>query len=196
MRCNRILPAMLMSLVIGALAIAPAKAQHNPSVDEMIKSLSPTPSGPQTRGIRIAPTSGAAGTATHAPSGTAAQASSAPARPPAVSLNVLFATGSAELTPDAVQTLNDLGSALTNPTLTGYRFRVEGHTDTVGGRDYNKALSDRRAVAVAQYLSDRFHIDPARLQPVGMGQSGLLVPTPDQTPEPRNRRVLVVNIGS
>ena len=29
-----------------------------------------------------------------------------------------------------------------------------------------------------------------------MGEDRLLVPTPDQTPEPRNRRVLVVNIGS
>ena len=83
-----------------------------------------------------------------------------------------------------------------DPALTAYRFRIEGHTDTVGGRDYNKALSDRRAVAVAEYLAGRFHVDRTRLQPIGMGQEGLMVPTPDQTPEVRNRRVLVVNIGS
>jgi outer membrane protein OmpA-like peptidoglycan-associated protein len=193
MQSNFLHSAMLASLVICSLATAPAWAQHNPSVDEMIKSLSPTPSGAQTRGIRIGPSPGSA--ATRAPSGAAGQASAA-TRAPAVSLNVLFATGSAELTPEAIQTLNDLGRALTNPTLTAYRFRVEGHTDTVGGRDSNKALSDRRAVAVAQYLSDRFHIDPGRLQPIGMGEDGQMVPTPDQTPEPRNRRVLVVNIGS
>jgi hypothetical protein len=29
-----------------------------------------------------------------------------------------------------------------------------------------------------------------------MGEQGLVVPTPDQTSEPRNRRVAVVNIGS
>ena len=164
--------------VIGVLAAVPARAQHNPSVDEMIKSLSPTPGGPQTRGIRIG------------------QPPAPPAPAPAVSLNVLFATGSAELTPEAIQTLNDLGSALTDPALTAYRFRIEGHTDTVGGRDYNKALSDRRAIAVAEYLAGRFHVDRTRLQPIGMGQEGLMVPTPDQTPEVRNRRVLVVNIGS
>jgi outer membrane protein OmpA-like peptidoglycan-associated protein len=56
-------------------------------------------------------------------------------------------------------------------------------------------LSDRRAITVAEYLAGRFHVDRARLQPVGMGQDGLMVPTPDQVPEPRNRRVLVVNIG-
>ena len=161
--------------VIGVLTAVPARAQHNPSVDEMIKSLSPTPGGPQTRGIRIG---------------------QPPAPAPAVSLNVLFATGSSELTPEAIQTLNDLGRALTDTALTAYRFRIEGHTDTVGGRDYNKALSDRRAVAVAEYLAGRFHVDRTRLQPIGMGQEGLMVPTPDQTPEVRNRRVLVVNIGS
>jgi OmpA-OmpF porin, OOP family len=187
--------SIALSLAItGVVATAPAQAQHNPSVDEMIKSLSPTPGGAPTRGIRIGqpPASGTAS----APATATASAPSAPAPAPAVSLNVLFATGSADLTPEAIQTLDDLGRALTDPALTAYRFRVEGHTDTVGGRDYNKALSDRRAVAVADYLAGRFHVDRARLQPVGMGQEGLMVPTPDHTPEARNRRVLVVNIGS
>jgi OmpA-OmpF porin, OOP family len=179
--------------VIGVLAATPALAQHNPSVDEMIKSLSPTPGGAPTRGIRIGapPASGSTATPTSASAST-----SAPAPAPAVSLNVLFANGSAELTPEAIQTLDDLGRALTSPALTAYRFRVEGHTDTVGGRDYNRELSDRRAVAVAEYLAGKFHVDRTRLQPIGMGEDGLMVPTPAQTPEARNRRVLVVNIGS
>jgi len=29
-----------------------------------------------------------------------------------------------------------------------------------------------------------------------MGEDGLLVPTPPQTPEPRNRRVQVINLGA
>jgi len=157
----------------GALA-APAPAQPNPNADQMIKSLTPTPGGGPVRGLHVRP----------------------PAAAPAVSLNVLFETGSAALTPQAIQTLEDLGRALTNPALAAYRFRIEGHTDTVGTREYNKALSGRRAIAVADYLTGRFHIDRTRLQTVGMGQDGLLVPTPDQTQEPRNRRVLVVNIGS
>lgn len=166
MRLAIVRSVALSLAVIGALAGVPASAQQNPSVTEIVQSLIPV------RGIRIGQ----------------------PA--PAVSLNVLFATGSAELTPEAIQTLDDLGRALTDPALAAYRFRLEGHTDTVGGRDYNKALSDRRALAVATYLADRCHVDLARLQPVGMGQDGLLVPTPNQTAEARNRRVLVVNIGS
>jgi outer membrane protein OmpA-like peptidoglycan-associated protein len=109
---------------------------------------------------------------------------------------VQFATGSADLTPQAIQTLDNLGKAMSDQSLSPYRFRVEGHTDTVGTREMNKSLSERRADAVADYLATNFHIDRSRLQPVGMGEDNLLIPTPDQTNEPRNRRVQVVNIGS
>jgi outer membrane protein OmpA-like peptidoglycan-associated protein len=34
------------------------------------------------------------------------------------------------------------------------------------------------------------------VQAVGMGEEGLLVSTPAQTPEPRNRRVQVINLGA
>jgi outer membrane protein OmpA-like peptidoglycan-associated protein len=36
----------------------------------------------------------------------------------------------------------------------------------------------------------------SRLEPVGRGQEALKVQTPDQTAEPRNRRVQVINIGA
>jgi outer membrane protein OmpA-like peptidoglycan-associated protein len=49
---------------------------------------------------------------------------------------------------------------------------------------------------VVEYLTTRFAIPAARLQPVGMGETQPLVPTRDQTPEPRNRRVQVINVGA
>ena len=55
------------------------------------------------------------------------------------------ATDAAVLTPDAMRTLDDLGRALSSKELAGYRSRIEGHTDTVGSRDYNRLLSERRA---------------------------------------------------
>jgi len=116
------------------------------------------------------------------------------AEAPSADLNVLFANGSAELTPAAVRLLDDLGRALTDASMGESRFLIEGHTDTVGNRAVNKALSERRAAAVVKYLVTRFHIPPARLTAKGLGQDALLVPTPDQTPEPRNRRVHVVNL--
>jgi outer membrane protein OmpA-like peptidoglycan-associated protein len=120
----------------------------------------------------------------------------APADVPAVSLTVTFATGSARLTPQAEQTLNALGRALSSAELAPFRFRIEGHTDTTGSRALNQALSEERAAAVRDFLIQRHGIAPQRLVAVGFGQDQLLVQTPDNTPEARNRRVQVVNLGS
>jgi outer membrane protein OmpA-like peptidoglycan-associated protein len=115
---------------------------------------------------------------------------------PSASITVTFPTGSATLSPDAERALAPLGRALSSQDLSGYRFRIEGHTDTVGSAVSNQLLSERRAAAVREYLITRFGVDPGRLVAVGLGQTQLLVPTPDQTPNARNRRVQVVNIGS
>jgi outer membrane protein OmpA-like peptidoglycan-associated protein len=127
---------------------------------------------------------------------TAAQEPAAPAGIAAADLTVLFAFHSAELTPEGIAQLNELARALTGEALSGYRFRIEGYTDTVGAPDYNKTLSERRAAAVLDYLVANGHVSADRLQAVGFGKSHLLVPTPDQTPEPRNRRVRIVNLGN
>jgi OOP family OmpA-OmpF porin len=176
-------------VLLGAgIFVSGASAQNAPTPDQIIKSLTPTgPSGP-TRGIRLQPTTGNTGS-------TAGQ-SSVTRQAPAISLNVQFATGSAELTPEATRVLDNLGKALSDRTLVSYRFRIEGHTDTVGAPLYNKELSDRRAATVVDYLATNFHVDRSRMEAFGMGEDGLLVPTPDQTPEQRNRRVQVVNVGS
>jgi len=68
---------------------------------------------------------------------------------------------------------------------------IEGHTDTVGDALANDALSLARADAVrvllvAQGLTATF------VRVVGRGERALLVPTPDDTDEPRNRRVDVL----
>ncbi len=114
---------------------------------------------------------------------------------PAVSITVIFPTGSAMLTPQAEAALSPLGAALNSPDLQPYRFRIEGHTDSVGDAYSNQVLSQRRAAAVRDFLAKRFGVNPARLEAVGFGDTQLLVPTPPQWPEPRNRRVQVVNIG-
>lgn len=120
----------------------------------------------------------------------------APEGVPAVSLTVNFATGSAQLTPQARAQLDRLGAALSSPDLAPFRFRIEGHTDTTGSAALNQRLSEERAAAVAAYLQQRWGIAPGRLETVGFGQTQLLVQTPDNTAEARNRRVQVLNIGS
>jgi len=197
--------------MLGSL---PAFAQGNPSADQIINSLKPSGNLVMggTRGIRLAPTNDAgtsAGAApAHAPTPQphiasakpvvmpVAAAQPAPVAGPAVNLTVNFANGSAELMPEAIRTLDELGRALASKDLAAYRFRIEGHTDTVGSREYNRSLSERRAIAVVDYVSKKYGVEPGRLQAVGMGEDGLLVQTPPQTAEPRNRRVQVINLGA
>ena len=198
-----IAPFVIAPLFFGNL---PALAQGNPSADQIINSLKPSGNLVQggTRGIRLAtPPGDAVGPAPNTPqqprvaaSRPATVSAASQAAAPSVNLTVNFSKGSAELTPDAIRTLDQLGQALASKDLAGYRFRIEGHTDTVGTREYNQNLSDRRAAAVAEYVSRKFGVDPVRLQAVGMGENGLLVPTPTQTSEPRNRRVQVINLGA
>jgi outer membrane protein OmpA-like peptidoglycan-associated protein len=99
------------------------------------------------------------------------------------------------LTPQAIASLDQLGKALSSAALSGFDFKIVGHTDTVGTAQSNKALSLRRAEAVKSYLASRYAIAPSRLQASGVGEEDLLVPTPAGTPEPRNRRVQIINIG-
>jgi len=67
---------------------------------------------------------------------------------------------------------------------------VTGHTDTVGSAKYNQALSERRAAAVkAAMVSDG--VDGGEITTVGVGKTGLLVPTADGVREPQNRRAVI-----
>ena len=213
-------------LLFAAVVIVPsllfpgygAQAQGTPSADQIIRAL--RPSGPLQTGVRgIRPSSPAAavpaasdprpaatGTAVAMPAMPAAGSSAVPsvqpvapsqqAAAPSIDLTVQFESGSAELTADAMRTLDELGRALSSEALAAFRFRIEGHTDTTGSRSTNMSLSQARAARVADYLQNRFGVSTTRLDPVGRGQEALRVQTPDQTPEPRNRRVQVINIGA
>ena len=88
-----------------------------------------------------------------------------------------------------------LARALSNPDLARSRFRIEGHTDTVGAPAMNQSLSERRAATVRDMLVTRYGLAPARLEAVGLGETQLLVATPDGRAEARNRRVQVINLG-
>jgi OmpA-OmpF porin, OOP family len=197
-----IAPLLMAPLVFAAV---PAFAQSNPSADQIINSLKPTGNltGGGTRGIRLAPSTGQQASpqqvtpaATGAPHVAVARSAPAQGAAPSVNLTVDFANGSAALTPQARTTLDQLGKALSSSDLASYRFRVEGHTDTVGSQAYNQSLSQRRANAVVQYIEGKYGVPASRLEAVGMGEKDLLVPTPPQTPEPRNRRVEVINLGA
>jgi hypothetical protein len=71
------------------------------------------------------------------------------------------------------------------------RITATGHTDTSGSAAYNLELSLRRAEVVANELV-RQGVPVTEITTVGQGEEDLLVPTPDEVREPRNRRVWIV----
>jgi OmpA-OmpF porin, OOP family len=110
-------------------------------------------------------------------------------------VKVLFAFNSAELTPEASGNLDALGRALTSAGLAPCCFRIEGHTDAVGGEEYNNELSQRRAHSVATYLSRKFGVDAARLLVAGLGKRQPIADNETEEGRQKNRRVQVVNLG-
>ncbi len=65
---------------------------------------------------------------------------------------------------------------------------VIAHTDSVGEHEANDRLSAQRAERVKGFLVE-IGIPAARIQTSGRGEREPLVATPDNTDEPRNRRV-------
>ena len=109
-----------------------------------------------------------------------------PGRPK--SFLLYFLEGKDEFTPDSRVELDKM--------LTELRQRgapdvvVIGHTDRVGTVQFNDRLSLLRAERVRAELV-QLGIAQSRIQIAGRGERELLVPTDDEVPEPRNRRVEV-----
>ncbi|HMI86588.1 MAG TPA: OmpA family protein [Polyangiaceae bacterium] len=76
---------------------------------------------------------------------------------------------------------------LTHGDLGKISLFIAGHTDSVGTSAYNLQLSRARAQAIAGWFRKRGLKIPIAFE--GFGESALLVKTPDETDEPRNRRV-------
>jgi len=113
---------------------------------------------------------------------------------PNVDVQILFAFDSAEILPEALPSLNELGKALSDPTLKGASILIAGHTDAKGSADYNLALSQRRAESVKVFLVKTYHIDDGRLAVIGFGEEQLK--NKDDPLADENRRVQIVNAGA
>jgi OmpA-OmpF porin, OOP family len=190
---------LTLSAAVALMAsLGASYAADTPNASQIINSLSPG-SNMTTRGIRLGgQPPEVTKPATSASTGGMAKPTQAPqvaANQGEANLTVPFASGSSAISPAAARVLDQLGQALTSPKLADFKFRVEGHTDTVGAPDMNKTLSEQRATSVTEYLVSKFKVDRARLTPVGMGEEGLLVATGPNVSNYANRRVLVVNLG-
>jgi len=68
---------------------------------------------------------------------------------------------------------------------------VEGHTDNIGGDAFNKTLSEKRAIAVKEFLITA-GIDASRLTAAGLGLSKPVAPNETEAGRAQNRRVELV----
>jgi len=104
---------------------------------------------------------------------------------------ITFATGSSEISMNQASSLRKVAEAM-NKVLDkdpGETFLIEGHTDAVGSDESNLVLSDERAEAVANVLTDVYDIPPENLATQGYGERFLKIDT--DGPEQLNRRVTI-----
>jgi len=109
--------------------------------------------------------------------------------PEPISFTLYFEEGSTVLLEDSKNTLLELFAEVAKRQAV--EVQVTGHTDTLGKESDNDRLSEERAQAIkeiliAQGLKSNF------IRAVGRGSRELLIPTPPNVREPRNRRVEVI----
>ncbi len=109
-----------------------------------------------------------------------------------VNLKIEFAVNSYTIRPESFTVLNELGKALADPRLKGRTFQVNGHTDSDGSEEYNRVLSLNRALAVKDYLVEKYAVVPDSLQVYGFGESMPLAPNTSKENKQLNRRVEIV----
>jgi len=99
-----------------------------------------------------------------------------------------FDFDSSAITPEAGEILDHVARQLLDPTWRNVRFEVAGHTSSIGGPEYNMALSQRRAESVRAYLFSRGVADN-RMVARGYGLTQPLVPNDAEGYAWQNRRV-------
>ena len=100
-----------------------------------------------------------------------------------------FVLGSNEMTPESAVAYRQVFDDI-KPRL-AYEVEVIGHTDTLGDQNFNQKLSLARAAAIRDRLIGD-GVTATAISTSGRGKLDLLVPTPDNTAEPRNRRVEIM----
>ncbi|MBU4524396.1 MAG: DUF4892 domain-containing protein [Desulfomicrobium sp.] len=103
---------------------------------------------------------------------------------------IYFDTDKADLKPESQPTLDEIAKLLQGDA--GLKLYVVGHTDGVGGLDYNMDLSRRRAQAVVQELVGKYAVAGSRLKSAGVGFLAPVGSNEDEEGRAKNRRVELV----
>ncbi len=110
--------------------------------------------------------------------------------------SVHFAFDRDNLTKKAKEALDQLANDV--PNTKGYIVTVEGGTDSVGDKNYNYDLSQRRANSVIQYLASEHNIPAHKIFLIGLGEDKPVETNKNSKGRAMNRRVdvrLMTNNG-
>lgn len=77
----------------------------------------------------------------------------------------------------------------------GAKIKLEGYTDSIGTEAYNKALSERRANAVRNYLVKEGGVGKKEIKAVGYGKSNPVASNKTAAGRAKNRRVEILILG-
>ena len=106
--------------------------------------------------------------------------------------DVLFETGKYSLRPQAREKLAKVAGVVAGHP--GLKLDIEGHTDSVGGDEYNQRLSEQRAVAVRDYLTSE-GIPASSVTTKGFGETHPVASNDTASGRQQNRRVELVISG-
>jgi len=103
---------------------------------------------------------------------------------------IYFDFNKADVKPDSEPTLKEITKLLQQDAK--LKLYVVGHTDSVGGLDYNMKLSQQRAEAVVKELVSKYKVGPDRLKAYGVGPLAPVTSNDTEDGKAKNRRVELV----
>jgi NitT/TauT family transport system substrate-binding protein len=102
-------------------------------------------------------------------------------------IQIQFTPGSDEIMAGSYFALDKLGELMTS--FGGTILRVEGNTDSTGSQSVNLTLSEKRAIAVRNYITKNFpNIKPERFQTIGRGSTNPVAENSTEAGRQQNRR--------
>lgn len=151
--------------ILGAGIGGIAGAAVGYSMDKQIKQLRESTAG---SGVDVTPTDNGSAILVNLPNG------------------VTFDTDSSAIKPTFRDTLDKVAQSLNQ--YPDSLIDVYGHTDSTGSDAYNQALSERRARAVADYLTSR-GVSYSRIRSQGFGETQPIASNDTEAGRSANRRV-------
>jgi OOP family OmpA-OmpF porin len=106
---------------------------------------------------------------------------------------IYFTFASATLRPESDRVIAQLADVLKEHA--DWRFRIDGHTDAIGGDASNLDLSRRRSAAVRSALVDRHGVAADQITTQGFGESRPKESNDTDAGRASNRRVELVRLN-